>query len=141
MKKILVLFALICVTTFGFAQDSDYAGTYESRFEMSNGEMIAYTLELNDDGTFFFKSLKDLNTGEANSEEYAQGAWSSDRQNHLLLTTSEEDIDEVHSLNLNNTKARIINNSSMNDKNKASGFLLIYSTDIPWLKGKRLEKG
>jgi len=140
MKKIFALFGLICFITFGHAQDSDYAGTYESRFEMSNGEMIAYTLELNDDGTFFFKSLKELNTGEANSEEYAQGAWSSDRQNHLLLTTSESDIDEVHTLNLTNTKARIINNSARNKAGKSSGFLLIYSTDIPWLKGTRLEK-
>jgi len=127
-------------TVTAFAQQPEFAGRYESRFEMSNGEVIAYTLDLDDDGTFFFSSLKDLNTGEEKQELYAQGSWSTDDKNQLQLTTSEIDLDEVHTLDLTGTKAKVIAKPSKDKTKQNSAHLIIYDSKTPWLKGKKLER-
>jgi|GEM_PF-2638514 len=141
MKKILIILSVLMTTLTAFAQQpEEFAGRYESRFEMSNGEVIAFTLDLDDDGTFFFSSLKDLNTDEEKQELYAQGSWSTDEKNQLQLTTSESDLDEVHTLDLSGTKAEVIATPSNDNIKQHSTHLIIYDSKTPWLKGKRLER-
>jgi len=141
MKKLLVLLILI-VPLSSFAQSSLYAGEYEIRFEMKGGELIERKLSLNQDGTFLFHIYTNIDPKQPEENKYAKGVWKVEKENIIYFYADQKtDIDEGHTLNFNNTKARY-HSKSKRDKSARiiEKSLKFYDSNIFWVKSMKLLK-
>lgn len=141
INRFLVL--LIFMTPLlSFSQTTTYTGVYEMRYELSNGGLLERTLSLNLDSTFLFHQFKKLDTSQPEENKYAKGVWKVEKENIIYFYTDQNtDLDETHSLNFNNTKARY-HSKSKRDK---SGRLIkktlnFFASDIFWVKSMKLTK-
>jgi hypothetical protein len=70
---------------------------------------------LKPDGTFVFHFYRNLDASQPKEHKYGRGTWKAEKNKLIYFyTTAENDIDNTHTLNFNNTKARIIKKSSRN---------------------------
>jgi len=124
MKHILTLFVL----TFNLsvsAQSAKYAGDYEVRYETDKGEVIEYTLSLQTNGMFLFHFYRHLGKAKPEENYYGRGKWNDDKNLISLYTDVKNDIDDTHTLNFNNSKARIISKSPRDKSTKIIKILII----------------
>jgi len=141
MKTTLLLFVL----TFALplvAQPKKYVGNYEMDFDINGKGVIEYQLSLNEDGTFLFHFYRKIDTSHPDENQYGKGNWKVGKANVLYFTTNENnDLDETHTLNFTNSKARFYEKSPRDKSAKIiKKHLRFYDSDIPWVKGMKLIK-
>ena len=140
MKNILIIGFLIFNLTLS-AQQEIHDGIYGRRTESNIETVMEWTLTLNTNGTFLYNFYRDL--GSKNPEEnlYGKGTWKAENNVVLFFADKNIDIDETHTLNFDNSKARI-NRKSPRDKSgkKVKESIRFFSSDTPAIKGLELFK-
>jgi hypothetical protein len=141
MKLFFVL--ATCISPFVLmAQTQSYEGTYSVRYDMKDGSLFEYQLQLRADGTFFFHA-HEIHTKALKPEKnrYGKGKWTASKNLISLTTNPEVDLFDNYTLNFTNTKARIDRQSVRNKSADAvPDSMRIYDSDIFWIKGLKLTK-
>jgi len=139
MKTIILLF-LIAITTSIYSQTTEYTGIYKRHFDINGEGTIEYLLDLKPDGTFTFHNYRKISAKNREENQYGKGTWKIERNNVLYFyTIKENDLDEKHTLNFTNTKARFITKSLRDTSDKeVKNHLRFYDSEIPWIKGNKL---
>lgn len=125
------------------AQSVSYAGIYQVRHETTKGDVIEYNLTLKQDGTFMFHAYSHMVCSSCNEENnYGKGIWKPQKKNLIFFYTNHKnDMDESHTLNFTNTKARFISKSPRDKSDRIiKTALKFYESDILWVTGKELFK-
>jgi len=141
MKYLLSLLTILLGLTLT-AQSIEHVGSYEFYTGNSDSHFLRDYLTLNPDGTFLLLSESyNEETMPRERKEYGKGTWTSDKR-LIFLKAEENDIDEKHVLNLNNTKLRFDTKSPRDNSNRdIKTSVIIFDTEIFWLKGRTLIKG
>jgi hypothetical protein len=141
MKQLLLI--TFSILSFGVvAQSEKYAGKYEIVHKATNAN-ISYDIVLNPNGTFLFHSFRQVFTAESKEENsYGKGVWKPQKNNLIyFFTNHKNDLDDTHTLNLNNTKARFISKSPRDKSDRViKTALKFYESEVPWVKGMELFK-
>ncbi len=140
--RYLFLLVLILASTTLLAQTDEYAGEYGIKYEPVNSGVLEYNLSLKPDGTFLFHYYRSSHTSQPAEHKYGHGTWKVEKNNLIyFFTSSENDLDETHTLNFTNTKARIIKKSPRNlSKKDIKEAILFYDSEIFWVEGWKLFK-
>ena len=140
MKKLIFIACILAYSKAIFSQSESIQGTYQLEHKGSNAD-LKRTLILNADGTFLFHNYENHDGGippEKNS--FGKGTWTSENK-VIYFYNSSSDIDQKHTLNFNNSKARF-NSKSPRDKSNRAVITSIrfFESDIFWIKGMTLIK-
>jgi hypothetical protein len=134
MKSLITLFLLLSSLSL-FSQSENVAGKYARSFEMKNDDALKYEMTLNTDGTFtlyYHSFIKQGIPQEKNS--YGKGTWTVVNNVVTFSTDAQNDIDEKHTLDFTNTKARFITKSPRDKTDKVVETKLQFlKSDIPWM--------
>lgn len=133
---ILISFFFLNLSVFG------QSGVYGKEPKLTDGNKIKWTLSINQDGTFLYHFFRDL-AGELNPEEnfYGKGTWEFDKNNIVLTTNKETDLDEIYTMDFTNSKARYTTKSPRDTSNRmVKTSLRFYESDIFHIKGLELFK-
>lgn len=136
--KYIVLILVFCFSLSVFAQ----SGVYTREPKHTDGTKMKWTLTLNDDGTFLYHFYRNIE-GVGNPEEnfYGKGTWKSENNVIFLTTNKETDLDDKHTMNFSNSKARYITKSPRDTSDKVlKTSLRFYESDIFHIKGLELFK-
>ena len=141
MRYIFLLVLILANTTL-LAQTDEYVGEYGIKHELLNAGVLEYNLSLKPDGTFIFHSYRNIDPSQPKENIYGQGKWTVEKNNLIYFyTSSENDLDETHTLNFTDTKARIIKKSPRNlSKKDIKEAILFYNSEIFWVEGWKLFK-
>ncbi|MCM4153914.1 hypothetical protein DHD05_20180 [Arenibacter sp. N53] len=139
--KFAILTLFLTVALNAAAQSENVHGSYEIKYETTDGGELKYTLSLNPEGTFLFHSYKkDTRALPPEKNRYGRGKWTMDKNIVSLMTNTTDVVDSL-SLDLNNTKARFDSKSPRDLTNRdIKTKLTIYGSDILWLKGIEIFK-
>lgn len=140
MKKI-VLTLLLAFSATIIAQTEKYAGNYVAHFDFNDNGTITYTLILKSDGTFTFHNYRKISTKNPEENSYGKGTWKVEKDNVLYFYTNvNSELDDKHTIDFTNTKARYITKSPRDKSDKViKTHLRFYESDIP-IKGWELFK-
>ncbi|MEM7186253.1 MAG: hypothetical protein AAF466_06310 [Bacteroidota bacterium] len=140
--RLVLLFALVALPFGTFGQETGLAGTYEVRYETTDGNTFLYEITLHPDNTFLFHSYEyHAKAQPPEKERFGKGRWEANKNLIVLSTNEENDLDDTHTLNLDKTKARIDRKSPRNkNPNPVPDVMRIYESPVPWVKGKKLTK-
>ena len=108
MKALFTILILISNLTL-FSQSDKVVGNYTLTLGNQESHLIEYKLTLNQDGTFFFHSFSNNKHGippEVN--KYGKGKWIEENKVISFFSDKQKDIDEKHTLDFTNTKARFV---------------------------------
>tara|TARA_B100000809_G_scaffold176743_1_gene174192 strand:+ start:7070 stop:7498 length:429 start_codon:yes stop_codon:yes gene_type:complete len=141
MKTIILLF-LVVITTAVNSQTKEYTGTYKRDYDINGEGVNKYTLDLKPNGTFIFHNYRKISTKNPEENQYGKGTWKSEKNNVIYFYTNKEtELDEKHTLNFTNTKARFITKSPRDKSDKeVKTHLRFYDSEIFWIKGHQLFK-
>lgn len=117
------------------------SGVYGRGTRSSDSTIVQWTLKLNPDGTFLYHFLRDL-SGKANKEEnyYGKGIWQSEGK-IVSFYSEASDFDTIHTVNLNNSKARYIEKSPRDTSDKiVKTAIHFYQSETSYIKGLKLLK-
>lgn len=139
MKKAL-LFILLLNINYLVSSQSIIEGTYVYEFDGSNAS-IRRTLVLNPDRTFLFHAYEYHEKGIPPEKNiYGKGTWES-KKGLVYFTTSKADIDDKHTLDFSNSKARFDAKSPRDKSGKEiKTSLRFYESEVFWVKGMKLIK-
>lgn len=137
VRSFLVIVAF-CISCLGMAQD--IAGTYQVVYDTDNSYQT-YTLKLMENGNFeyhFFRKNDCNNCEEEN--QYGRGNWRFEKKK-LYLSSTQEDLDEKYTLDLDGSTAHYIQKSArdLSDK-KVPTRLKFFKSEIFWVVGKDMVK-
>jgi hypothetical protein len=141
MKQLFLLLVLSCNLNM-LAQSEIIVGSYLKTFDANNGDKMIWTITLNTDGTFLYHFYRNFQNGNPPIENfYGKGTWNAEKNLVSFQANQTSDLNETHTLNLNNTKARI-NSKSPRDKSgkdiKTS--IVFYESELQEVKGLELFK-
>ena len=141
MRNYLVLFFAVFTFTLT-AQSGVHDGIYEVKHEASNGDFHEYRITLNPDGTFLFHSHSEIAMGiPPENDTYGKGTWRAEKNTIIFSTEKLKDLNETHSLDFSETKARYDTKSPRDKSDRIIRTKLkFYESDIFWVKGKKLFK-
>ena len=141
MKKTILILILIISNTL-IAQTEKYFGNYIAHFDFNENGTITYTLILKTDGTFTFHNYRKISTKNPEENSYGKGTWKVEKDNVLFFYTDENsELDDKHTIDLTNTKARYYTKSPRDKSDKiVETKLKFYESEIPWVKGWELFK-
>lgn len=140
MKKFLLLFVFSAIA-LSTVQSQSISGEYLRKRETASGEIFALTLVLKADQTFTFHYYQTFLALNPEQNIYGKGTWSVDKNIVSFSTDEKTDLDKIHTLNFNNTKARYITKSPRDTSDKVvKTAVSFYKSDIPWMKGSELSK-
>ena len=134
MKKTFTIIFLIGSLT-SFSQSEEIFGEYFH--DLGNEEhRIERKLNLNQDGTFTFHSYSNSKTGIPQIvHKYGKGTWSVDGKVVSFYTDNEKDIDEKHTLDFSDSRARFITKLSQDKTNKLiKTRLQFFESKIFWIE-------
>jgi hypothetical protein len=136
----IILFFLTFNLT-SYAQSTNFIGNYEVRYDAKNA-VIEYMLSLNSDGTFFFHSYENhFKATPPEKNKYGKGTWKAKKNIITFFANREKDIDEKHTLNFSNSKARFISKSPRDNSDRIIKTALKFlDSDIFWVKGMDIYK-
>lgn len=141
MKYLLLMLFLVGHISLS-AQTDSHAGTYGLSSADNSDATLKWTLSLKPDGTFLYHFYRNLNCDSCPDENfYGQGTWKAEK--NLITFTSDEkdDMDETHTMNFKNTKARINRKSPRDISNKTiKESIIFYSSELFTIKGLELFK-
>ncbi len=141
MKLRMTILLLICNWTL-FSQSDNLVGDYYLQAGNKEKHLIEYKLTLNHDGTFFFHSYRDHKNGIPWEEnKYGKGNWSADGKVVSFFTDKEKDLDEKHTLDFSNSKARFVTKPSRDKTDRViKTRLLFFESEIFWIEGLNIFK-
>ena len=141
MKKIVLILILVFSTTI-IAQTENYTGNYVAHYDFNKNGVITYTLKLKTDGTFTFHNYRKISDKNPEENSYGKGTWKVEKDNVLnFYTDTNSDLDDKHTIDFTNTKARYITKSPRDKSDKViKTHLRFYESNIPELKGWTLYK-
>lgn len=126
MKHIFIIILMQMALTV-FSQSEKYIGHYSFKSESDDGIVIEYDLTLHSDGRFLFHFFQDQLC--YTDDLKGKGKWRIIDSKLIFSANEKNDIDEDYTLNLNNTKATVLN-----------GVLKLYDCEIEWLNNTELTK-
>jgi hypothetical protein len=133
----IILFFLSGITLF--SQSDKVVGAYFRSSGDEEQHLIEYTLTLREDGTFLFHSYENHRRGipwEKNN--YGKGNWRLDGKVVSFFTDEQKDLDEKHSLNFSNSRARFITKPLRDKTDRViKTRLQFFESEIFWIE--RLE--
>jgi hypothetical protein len=140
--KYLLIFIFFAGSLKVHSQIDSNAGTYGLNPPLDTGVNIKWTLSLNPDGTFLYNFYRNLNCDIYSEENfYGKETWKSEKSLIYFTTNEKDDLDETHTMNFNNTKARINRKSPRDISNKITKeSIIFYSSEISTIKGLELFK-
>ena len=140
MKTLILIVCVIACSTTIFSQSEAIEGTYQSDFDGTN-TAIKRTLILNADGTFLFHGYEYHEGGiPPKKNSYAKGTWTSEKK-IIYFSSNTNDLDEKHTLDFTNSKARFIIKSPRDKSTRViKTAIKFYTSDIFWIKGMTLLK-
>lgn len=141
MKTIILLF-FVTISTSIYSQTKEYTGIYKRHFDINEEGRIDYKLELSPDGTFTFHNYRKISVKNQEENQYGKGTWKIEKNKVLFFYTNKKnDLDEKHTLNFTNTKARYITKSKRDKSDKeVKNHLRFYDSEISWIKENKLFK-
>lgn len=139
MKTIILLF-LVAITSSVYSQTKEYTGIYKRHFDINGEGTIEYLLDLKPNGTFTFHNYRKISAKNPEENQYGKGTWKIEKDNVLYFYTNKgTELDEKHTLNFTNTKARFITKSPRDKSDKeVKTHLRFYDSEIFWIKGHQL---
>ena len=139
MKTIILLF-FVTISISIYSQTKEYTGIYKRHFDINEEGRIDYKLELSPDGTFTFHNYRKISDKNQEENQYGKGTWKIEKNKVLFFYTNKKnDLDEKHTLNFTNTKARYITKSKRDKSDKeVKNHLRFYDSEISWIKGNKL---
>lgn len=140
MKTLLLSIVIACSVILS-AKSQTIEGTYTNKWESSSGEFVAYTLTLNPDGSFAFKSYQKFLGQEEEKRTTATGTYKFENYLLVLATDLSNETDNALIANLNNCKARLskISTRKVNSTGEKPS-LKFYQSDVFYAKGMELYK-
>ena len=140
MKRIFIAIFLIGTMT-SFSQSEKIFGNY---FLMLGNEkhQIEYKLNLNSDGSFVFHSYTNNQNGiPPITDKYGKGMWILDGKVISFITDKEKDLDEKHTMDFSNSKARFITKPSRDKTDRMiKDRLKFFKSEIFWIEGLDIFK-
>ncbi|QKJ63586.1 hypothetical protein [Flavobacterium sp. M31R6] len=141
MKVIFTILILVSSLT-SFSQADKVIGDYKLAMETNDNNTFEYQLTLSQDGTFSFHYYSKIIHGtppEVNN--YGKGKWTVENNVISFFTEKEKDLDEKHTLNFTNSKARFITKSTRDKTDRVVDTKIIFlKSDIFWMERKELLK-
>ena len=140
MKKLIFIVCVIVWSTPIFSQSELIEGNYQLEHNGSNAD-LKRTLILNGDGTFLFQNYEYHEGGiPPKKNSYAKGTWTSEKK-IIYFSSNTNDLDEKHTLDFTNSKARFIIKSPRDKSTRViKTAIKFYTSDIFWIKGMTLLK-
>ncbi|WP_372754871.1 hypothetical protein [Mariniflexile sp.] len=135
MKRLFFILSIVASMNI-FGQSGVYVYGHPKDVEKS----LKWTLSLNEDGTFLYHFYR---KGGIPAEEnfYGKGTWWSDKNSIIFQTNKETDMDEKHTMDFTNSKARYITKSPRDKSDKVvKTALRFYASEIPYIIGLNLLK-
>ena len=134
----LLIFSAFFSTT---VQSQSIPGNYVGRWVSVNGEILEQTLELSADSTFTFHYYQTFLSPNPEKHIYGKGTWNLDNTIVTFYADKKNDLDAVHTLNFNNSKARFISKSPRDKSDReVKTAVRFYESEIPWAKSMLLFK-
>ncbi len=138
MGRMMILgISLLCLQMGNiFAQIAP--ASYGATYDLSNA-FIEYKLELRPDNTFVFHFFRKNYCDICEEEnQFGKGTWSMNNNSLLLTIDPRTDIDEKFSLDLNDSRARLI--TKQNSEGIKREVLKFFDSNIFWVKSMELQK-
>mgnify|MGYP001826397308 CR=1 FL=1 len=141
MKLRLTLLLLICNWTL-FSQSDNLVGDYYLEAGNREKHLIEYKLNLNQDGTFTFHSYSNIKAGIPQiTHKYGKGTWSVDGKVVSFFTDNEKDIDEKHTLDFSDSRARFITKPPRDKTDRIiKTRLQFFESKIFWIERLKISK-
>ena len=141
MKKLTTLLFFLYSCTL-FSQIEKLDGEYSRQLGSKDKHMIEYKLTLHQDGSFFFHSYTNHKNGISWEEnKYGKGSWSADGTIVSFFTDPKNDLDQKHTLNFSNSKARFITKPSRDKSDRViKTRLRFFQSGIFWMEGLDIFK-
>ncbi|MEE9362351.1 MAG: hypothetical protein V3U92_07120 [Cellulophaga sp.] len=143
MIKITTIITLFLISSLTlFSQSNQMISDYNRTLGKEGAHLIEYKLTLSQDGTFYFHSYSSNIQGippEVN--KYGKGKWKAKKNIVSFFTDKENDIDEKHTLDFNNSKARFISKSPRDKTDKiVKTSLQFFESKIFWIEKMKIFK-
>ena len=134
--KLLLTTLLVLFNLTVFAQSNGFSGDYDRTFSKDGDHLIEYKLTLHQDGTFLFHSYSKIKNGfppEVN--KYGKGKWTAKDNVISFSSNKQEDFDEKHTLDFNNSKARLITKNPRDKTDRIIKTKLTFvESEISWMQ-------
>ena len=140
--KSLINFVFLMSCFISFSQTGELVGEYYLQAGTEKEHLIEYSLALNPDGTFLFHSFENHKRGISKGKnQYGKGKWKLDGKVVSFFTDKEEDIDEKHTLDFSNSKARFITKPPRDKTDRVvETSLQFFQSGIFWIERLRILK-
>jgi hypothetical protein len=136
------IFTILLLTTSlsSFSQSEKIVGEYFR--ELGNEKHhIEYKLNLNQDGTFTFHSITNIELPPQKVEKYGKGTWKSDGKLVSFFTDNGKDIDEKHALDFGDSRARFITKPARDKTDRIiKTRLQFFESKIFWIERLKIFK-
>lgn len=140
MNRIFTIIFLISTLT-SFSQSNKIFGEYFLAFG-NEEHRVERKLNLNHDGTFTFHNYSNIKIGiPQKTHKYGKGSWSTDGKVISFFTDNEKDINEKHTLDFSDSRARFITKPSRDKTDRIiKTRLLFFESKISWIEGMEIFK-
>jgi NlpE N-terminal domain len=136
------IFTLLLFNLTVLAQVDQVIGDYTLVLKCEDTNLLEYQLTLNQDGTFSFHYHSYIKRGiPPEKNYYGKGSWSIANNVISFFSNTQKDLDEKHTMDFTNTKARFIIKSARDTSDKVvKTSLQFLASDIPWMGRVKLYK-
>jgi hypothetical protein len=140
--KVIFTFLILVSSLTSFSQTVKVIGDYKRTVETKGHDAFEYQLKLSQDGTFSFHYYSKLihgNPSEVN--KYGKGKWTDENNVIMFFTEKGKDLDEKHTLDFSNSKARFITKSTRDKTDRIVATKLIFlKSEIFWMEKMEMFK-
>lgn len=137
-----VIFIILISSLTLFSQTDKAVGDYAFTVKTVENNLFEYKMSLFQDGTFFFHYYSNIKQGvppEVN--KYGKGEWIMKNNVISFFCDKQKDIDEKHTLDFTNTKARFVIKSPRDKTDQIIKTKLTFlESDIFWIKRLNIVK-
>jgi hypothetical protein len=135
MKRLFTILLLVSNLML-FSQVDKAAGDYTLKLETNESDVLEYKLSLYQDGTFFFHYYSKIKQGiPPEKNKYGKGKWTIKDNMVSFFSDKQNDLDEKHTLDFNNSKARFVTKSPRDKTDQVIKTKLSFlESEIPWMK-------
>jgi hypothetical protein len=134
--KTLFTTLLLLLSFILFSQPDKVVGEYKLVLETKDNNRFEYQLQLSQDGTFSFQYYSKITQGiPPEKTMYGKGKWSVENNVISFFTEKEKDINDKHTLDFANSKARFIIKSPRDKTDRIVNTKLIFlKSEIFWME-------
>jgi len=134
--KVIVTILLLVSSLTSFSQSDKVVGDYKLAIKTTDNNVFEYQLTLSQDGTFSFHYYsKVMHRTPFEENKYGKGKWTLGNNVISFFTVKEKDLDEKHTLDFTNSKARFITKSPRDKTDHIVDTKLIFlKSEIFWME-------